>query len=89
MMNKMMKGFLLTAMVLLAVGCKHAVQNHYLSFGYSSPMIFLGTDFWTKELPVYPFLEELVKLGKYKNLQLTLTDDFDVIVKELETFRNR
>lgn len=66
-----------------------AVQNHYLSFGYSSPMIFLGTDFWTKELPVYPFLEELVKLGKYKNMQLTLTDDFDEIVKELEAFRSQ
>lgn len=66
-----------------------AVQNHYLSFGYASPMIFLGTDFWTKEMPVYPFLQEMVKLGKYKNLQLTLTDDFDVIVKELEAFRNK
>lgn len=64
-----------------------AVQNHYLSFGYSSPMIFLGTDFWTKEMPVYPFLQELVKLGKYKNLQLSLTDDFDEIVEELEKFR--
>jgi hypothetical protein len=31
----------------------------------------------------------MVKLGKYKNLQLTLTDDFDVIVKELEAFRNK
>ena len=66
-----------------------AVQNHYLSFGYASPMIFLGTDFWTKEMPVYPFLQEMVKLGKYKNLQLTLTDDFDVIVKKLEAFKNK
>ena len=65
-----------------------AVQNHYLSFGYASPMIFLGTDFWTKELPVYPFLQELIKLGKYKNLQLTLTDDFDVIANELAKFRD-
>lgn len=65
-----------------------AVQNHYLSFGYSSPMVFLGTDFWTKEMPVYPFIQELVALGKYKNLQLTLTDDFDVIVDELVKFRN-
>ncbi len=65
-----------------------AVQNHYLSFGYASPMIFLGEDFWTKELPVYPFLQELVKLGKYKNLQLTLTDDFDEIIKKLEQFRD-
>ena len=65
-----------------------AVQNHYLSFGYASPMIFLGTEFWTKEMPVYPFLEELVALGKYKNLQLTLTDDFDVIVEKLVEFKN-
>ena len=65
-----------------------AVQNHYQSFGYASPMIFLGTDFWTKEMPVYPFLEKLVDMGKYKNLQLTLTDDFDVIVAKLDEFRN-
>lgn len=65
-----------------------AVQNHYLSFGYASPMIFLGTEFWTKEMPVYPFIEQLVALGKYKNLQLTLTDDFDVIVDELVKFKN-
>lgn len=65
-----------------------AVQNHYLSFGYASPMIFLGTDFWTKEMPVYPFIKQLVALGKYKNLQLTLTDDFDVIVDELVKFKN-
>lgn len=64
-----------------------AVQNHYESFGFSSPMIFLGTDFWTNEMPVYPFLEKLVEKGKYKNLQLTLTDDFDVIVDKLEAFR--
>ena len=51
-------------------------------------MIFLGTDFWTKEMPVYPFLEKLVDMGKYKNLQLTLTDDFDVIVAKLDEFRN-
>lgn len=65
-----------------------AVQNHYLSFGYSSPMIFLGTDFWTKEMPVYPFLQELVEKGKYKNLQLSLTDNFDEIEGELKKFRD-
>jgi hypothetical protein len=34
-------------------------------------------------------LQELVKLGKYKNLQLSLTDDFDEIVEELEAFKNK
>lgn len=65
-----------------------AVQNHYESFGFASPMIFLGTEFWTKEMPVYPFLEKLVEMGKYKNLQLTLTDDFDVVADELNKFKN-
>lgn len=65
-----------------------AVQNHYLSFGFSSPMVFLGTDFWTNEMPVYPFLQELIKKGKYKNLRLTLTDDSDAIVNELKDFRD-
>ncbi len=65
-----------------------AVQNHYESFGFASPMIFLGTEFWTKEMPVYPFLQQLVAMGKYKNLQLTLTDDFDEVANELEKFRD-
>jgi predicted Rossmann-fold nucleotide-binding protein len=65
-----------------------AVQNHYESFGFSSPMIFLGTDFWTNEMPVYPFLQSLVEKGKYKNLNLTLTDDFDVVASELAKFRD-
>ena len=64
------------------------MQNHYESFGFSSPMIFLGTDFWTKEMPVYPFLEKLVEMGKYKNLQLTLTDDFDVVADKLNEFKS-
>jgi hypothetical protein len=39
-------------------------------------------------MPVYPFLEKLVEMGKYKNLQLTLTDDFDVVADELNKFKN-
>ncbi len=66
-----------------------AVQNHYLSFGFSSPMIFMGKDFWTKEMPVYPMLERLVQEGKYKNLILLLTDDIDDIVDLLLKFKNQ
>ena len=36
---------------------QEAVQNHYLSFGFSSPMVFLGKDFWCNDMPVYPLLE--------------------------------
>ncbi len=65
---------------------QEAVQNHYLSFGFASPMIFLGKQFWTEELPVYPLLEQLMSSGKYKNLLLTITDDLDEIVTVIKDF---
>ncbi|MBQ9357290.1 MAG: hypothetical protein IJT98_08400 [Prevotella sp.] len=65
---------------------QEAVQNHYLSFGISSPMVFLGKEFWTEEMPAYPLLEGLMERGKYKNLRLTLTNDSEEIVSELLDF---
>ena len=65
-----------------------AVQNHYLSFGYASPMIFLGVDFWMDEMPVYRLMQHLVEKGKYKNLLLSLTDDLDQVVSTISAFRN-
>ena len=65
-----------------------AVQNHYLSLGLSSPMIFMGRKFWTEEMPVYPLLESLAATGKYLNLILSLSDDTDEIVQELVRFRD-
>lgn len=65
---------------------QEAVQNHYLSFGFASPMIFLGKHFWTHEMPVFPLLEKLMQSGKYNNLLLTLTDDIDEIIEELVNF---
>lgn len=66
-----------------------AVQNHYLSFGFSSPMIFMGKEFWTQKMPIYPLLEKLTQTGMYKNLLLTLTDDSDEILQQLLLFRER
>lgn len=66
-----------------------AVQNHYLSFGFASPMVFLGTDFWMREVPIYPFLQDMMARGKYKNLLLTLTDDREAIIESLWSFRRR
>lgn len=63
-----------------------AVQNHYLSFGYASPMIFLGTDYWTDEMPVYPMLQHLAAKGKYRNLLLSLVDDEQETVKAIKNF---
>ena len=65
---------------------QEAVKNHYLSCGYSSPMIFLGKEFWSHELPVYPMLEQLMQSGIYKNLLLTIADDEETAVKELIRF---
>ncbi len=65
-----------------------AVQNHYLSFGYASPMCFMGKHFWTKEVPVYPFIKDMIERGRYKNLIISLSDDQEEIVQEIIKFRN-
>ena len=67
---------------------QEAVQNHYLSFGYASPMIFMNRQYWTEEMPVYRLMEHLVEKGKYKNLLMTLTDSIEEIVHTILTFRN-
>lgn len=64
-----------------------AVQNHYLSFGFASPMVFLGRKFWEEEVPIYPLLQRLMANGRYKNLLLTITDDEDEVVKTLVDFK--
>lgn len=66
---------------------QEAVQNHYLSFGYSSPMCFLGKQYWTEEVPVWPLIMHLVGNGRYKNLILALSDEEDDIIQELVKFR--
>ena len=64
-----------------------AVQNHYLSFGYASPMVFLGKEYWTEEMPVYRLMQYLIEKGKYNNLLLSISDSVEEIVKEIENFR--
>lgn len=66
-----------------------AVQNHYLSFGFSSPMIFLGSTFWTEDVPLYPLLQKMMENGKYKNLSMTLTDDFEEVAEKLLDFQEQ
>ncbi len=64
-----------------------AAQNHYKTVGASSPMVFFGVDFFSREVPVYPLLEALMANGRYKDLLLTLTDDPDVAVEAIMSFR--
>ena len=68
---------------------QEAVQNHYLSFGYASPMIFMNKQYWTEEMPVYRLMEHLIENGKYKNLLTTLTDSTEEIVSTILNFRNQ
>lgn len=63
-----------------------AVQNHYLSFGYASPMTFLGVEYWTHEMPVYPLLEQLTHNGKYHHLLLSLHDTASGVIDEIMSF---
>lgn len=57
-----------------------AAQNHYETYGYASPMVFLGVEYYTEEMPVYPFIQKLVEAGKYKNLKLAITDNWCQVV---------
>lgn len=65
---------------------QEAVQNHYLSFGFASPMVFLGKEFWAEKVPIYPLLQHLMETGTYKNLPLTLTDSDDDVVDVITSF---
>ena len=64
-----------------------AAQNHYETFGFASPMVFLGCDYYTREMPVYPMLEDLLARGKYKNLYLSITDDPDQAIQSILDFQ--
>lgn len=56
-----------------------ATQNHYGSFGYYSPMIFLGKKRYVKDTFLFPLLQQLAWERKYANL-LFMTDSPEEIV---------
>ncbi len=64
-----------------------AVQNHYLSFGYASPMVFLNSEYWKREVPVYLLIEYLIRKGKYQNLILSIGDTVEKICDDILSFR--
>ncbi len=66
-----------------------AAQNHYETCGGGSPMVFLGKDFFTREVPVYPLLESLLEKGRYKNLLLSVTDDEKEVVDVILSFKGQ
>jgi len=63
-----------------------AAQNHYETFGAPSPMIFLDKEFFTKEVPIYPLLEDLLSRKKYRGLLISVTDDPQEVIDTLMSF---
>lgn len=64
-----------------------AAQNHYKTFGFASPMVFLGREHWTQTMPVYPLLDSLQAQGKYRNLLLSIVDTAEEAVEEILSFK--
>lgn len=59
-------------------------QNHYESYGFASPMIFLCKRYWTEEFPIYPLLRSLIDNGKLNNIDLSIYDENEDVVRHLE-----
>ncbi|MGX7824122.1 LOG family protein [Actinokineospora sp. 24-640] len=60
-------------------------QNHYASTGPPAPMIFLGTRFWTEDVPAAPLVRRLAK-GRAAEQWITITDDTTEAVDVLTTY---
>jgi len=62
-----------------------AAQNHYTTYGFASPMVFLGEKYWTETKPVYPLLKQLAA-GQDYGRWLFISDDVDAIIAHLRAF---
>ena len=65
---------------------QEAVQNHYLTYGYASPMVFMNRYYWMEEVPIFPLIADLIKRGKYKNLIVSISDDEQTVADEILKF---
>ena len=57
-----------------------AAQNHYGTFDWYSPMIFLGRQRFTEETMIYPLVEQLSAGRTYANM-VSLTDHPEEVVQ--------
>ena len=60
-----------------------ATQNHYGSFGYYSPMIFLGKKRYMKDTFLFPLLQQLAWGRKYADM-LCITDSPEEVVRLIQ-----
>ncbi|MEM9261204.1 MAG: hypothetical protein AAGA62_16310, partial [Bacteroidota bacterium] len=61
-----------------------AAQNHYVTFDYVSPMVFLGRERYSKSTQLFPLLQSLAEGKDYANF-LYLTDDPAEVVTFINT----
>ena len=61
-----------------------AAQNHYGTFKVVSPMVFLGTRYWTETHPVFEAVRNLAGDRQYASM-LHLCDDVDEAVEFIST----
>lgn len=64
---------------------QEAAQNHYVTFGNISPMVFLNRKYWEVEKPAYPLLQKLAEGHKYGEL-LAISDEVSEIVEAICDF---
>ena len=64
-----------------------ACQNHYVTAGVVSPMVFLDQHYWTHEKPVYPLLKQLAA-GREYHRWLSITDAGDEAVERIIAYRD-
>lgn len=60
-------------------------QNYYKTFGYFSPMVLLGVQYWTTTYPVVGVLQKLFTSADFAKYVL-VTDDVDTAAQFIEQF---
>lgn len=73
-----------------------ACQNYYRNYGFASPMILFGEEYWNptpdaegnypgKTKPLWPLLDKLSKDGRFNDL-IHLTSDPQVVLEKIRAF---
>jgi len=62
-------------------------QNHYESYSFASPMVFLNKTYWSYDRPIYPLLELLKLRGDLDNLDLGIYNSVSDVIKHIQSFR--
>lgn len=61
-------------------------QNHYKTYQYASPMVFMNQRYWSYDRPIYPMLELMKLRGNLNNLFIGLYDNIEDIISHIEDF---